>query len=197
MANLAVSYDRNYKDKPKKELIDGIIYVMSPSAGIYHSYVVLSIAGIFKHYLKGKSCKVFTDNVDVHLTENDTFIPDVTVVCNPDIIKPNGIYGPPDLVVEILSYSTAKRDRGIKKDIYGKCGVKEYWIVDIRSFTVETYLLAGGKLELDNVYQIVPEDWIANVKEDEEDTRPITKFKTSLFDDLIIDLEEVFAEIDL
>jgi Uma2 family endonuclease len=197
MSNLAVEYMKNYCDPPKTELIGGVIVAMSPSAGIYHNHVVTSITGIFSRYLKGKPCKVFTDGVDVHLTKDDIFVPDVSVVCNPEIIKPNGIYGPPDLVVEILSYSTAKRDRGIKKNVYGKCGVKEYWIVDIRSLSVEVYLLDGTRLEFDNHYEIVPDDWIAEKTEEDRAKRPITKFKTSLFDDLIIDLEEIFAEIDL
>jgi len=189
-------YSKSHRDAPKKELINGVIVAMSPSAGIHHNHVVLSIAGIFARYLKGKPCKVFTDSVDVYLTEDNIFVPDVTVVCNPNILKPKGIYGAPDLVVEILSHSTAKRDKGVKKDIYGKCGVKEYWIVDIRSLSVEVYLIDSERLEFDNRYEIVPPDWIAESTGDDEEARPITKFKTSLFDDLIIDLEEVFAEID-
>jgi len=196
MSNLAVDYSMNYRDAVKTELIGGVIVAMSPSAGIYHNYVMHNVTGIFRRYLKGKNCKAFGDNVDVYLTKEDVYKPDVSVVCNPDILKPKGIYGAPDLVVEILSYSTAKRDKGIKKDVYGKCGIKEYWIIDIRSFSVEVYLIDGDELKFNNHYEIVPPDWIADKTEEERSARPITKFKTSLFDDLIIDLEEVFAEID-
>ena len=78
---------------------------------------------------------------DVHLSENDCVIPDVMIVCNSDIIKDNAIYGAPDLIVEVLSPGTEKRDRGYKKDLYERCGVREYWIVDPVSLTVEVYLL--------------------------------------------------------
>ncbi|WP_411830076.1 Uma2 family endonuclease [Metasolibacillus meyeri] len=51
------------------------------------------------------------------------------IICNQDIIKRDGIYGAPDLVVEVLSPSTARRDKGEKKALYEKHGVKEYWII--------------------------------------------------------------------
>ena len=197
MTNLAVEYNKGHRDIYKKERVAGVIISMSPSPGIYHATVSKNITVILDRYLKGKPCRVFPDNVDVFLTEKDTFVPDITVVCNPDIIKPKGIYGAPDLVVEILSRSTGKRDRTIKKDVYGKCGVKEYWIVDVHLATIEIYLLDGDKLELDSAYEFIPQAWVEEGLVTAEDkAQAITTFKTSLFDDLIIDLEEVFAEID-
>ena len=197
MANLASEHRKGYRDVYKKERVAGVIISMSPSPGIYHSRVGRSIFRIIDRYLTGKSCEVFHDNVDVHLTEDDTFVPDLIVVCNPDIIKKDGVHGAPDLVVEILSRSTGKRDRTVKKDVYGKCGVKEYWIVDVHVATIEIYLLDGDKLELDSTYEYIPQAWVQEglvTQADKE--QAITTFKTSLFDDLIIDLEEVFAEID-
>jgi len=131
------------------------------------------------------------------LTQNDTFVPDLIVICNPDIIKEDGVHGAPDLVIEILSRSTGRRDRTVKKDVYGKCGVKEYWIVDVHLATVEVYLLNGDTLELDKIYELAPPEWVAEgLITEEERAQAVTKFKTSLFDDLIIDLDEVFAEIN-
>jgi len=121
----------NFRDEPKYEIINGEMVMMTPSAGYSHMSVSNNVNTIFKKYLKGKKCQVIYE-FDVHLTEKDTFKPDITVVCNKDIIKETGIYGTPDLIIEILSTYTAKRDRGYKKDIYELAGVKEYWIIDTK-----------------------------------------------------------------
>jgi Uma2 family endonuclease len=118
---------------------------MSPSPIIHHSSIVGNIYSIFKNYLKNKPCIAFVDNVDVHFNEKDIFIPDVSIVCNREIIKRTGIFGAPDLVVEVLSPSTAKNDRGYKKSVYESYGVKEYWIVDPESRSLEVYLLKNDR----------------------------------------------------
>ena len=92
----------------------------------------------------GKTCKAFNDGPDVYLTEEDRVIPDAMIICNKDIIKPNGIHGTPDLIAEVLSPSTAKKDRGYKKDLYERSGVKEYWIVAPTMRSIEAYLLTDG-----------------------------------------------------
>ena len=79
--------------------------------------------------------------MDVYLSEKDRVIPDVMIICSKDIIRDNGIYGTPDLVVEVLSPGTEKRDRGIKKNLYEICGVKEYWLANPEIKSVEVYLL--------------------------------------------------------
>ena len=112
------------------------------------------------------------------------------VVCDPDKVKYNGVYGAPDLVVEVLSPSTAKRDRGYKKQVYEQCGVQEYWLVNVAEKSVEQYLLAEGRLELAEVYTLPP-DYLT-----EEEKEPyITEFKCSLYDDLLIKLEDVFDRV--
>lgn len=63
------------------------------------------------------------------------------IACNRDIIKNNGVYGAPNLIVEVLPPSTATNDKGYKKDLYGKFCVGEYWIVDILSRSINVYLL--------------------------------------------------------
>src|SRR5699024_7760888 len=79
-------------------------------------------------------------------------IPDLIVVCDPDKIKQNRILGAPDLVVEIISPSSAKIDRMDKRLAYQWSGVREYWIIDPANQIIEAYLLKGHALELDNVY---------------------------------------------
>ena len=189
MANLAYRYE----DERPTEMIDGVIYMMA-SPRMNHVFVGKNIVRIFDRYLRGKRCDVFGDPAMVFLTENDRVVPDVTVVCNKDIIKGDGIVGVPDLIVEILSPSTAKHDRGRKKNLYERCGVKEYWIVDIEKRFIEVYRLMDGKYTLHDVFAILP-DYDKKMMTPEKLAEYPTQFKTSLFDDLIIDLEEVFEDV--
>jgi Uma2 family endonuclease len=136
----------------------------------------------------------YTDGVDLYLTDKDRFIPDMMVVCNRDIIKRDGIYGAPDLVVEVLSFSTRNYDRGHKKDTYERCGVREYWIVDIESHSVEVYLLVDGKFRLDYTYIEIPDVDLKRMEPEERDA--IRKeIRTSLYEDLLIPVEDVFSNV--
>ena len=140
-----------------EELIDGKVIAMSPRPTTDHYHVSFNIAYIFTTYLRGKRCTPFGDGVDLYLTETDRFIPDGMVVCDTEKIKRDGVHGAPDLVVEVLSPSTAKHDRGRKKQVYEQCGVSEYWIVDPANKTLEQYLLQQGAFTLHEVYAIYPD----------------------------------------
>jgi len=183
-----------FKERRKYELLDGKIYYMA-GASSNHNAIKGNIYRIFGNFLKGKKCRAFVDGEDVHFNEKDIAVPDVMIVCNRDIIKEDGIYGVPDLIVEILSKSTAKRDIGYKKDLYGKYGVKEYWIVSQAECSVQVYLLKDGVYVFDNIYQIY-EDWVLRKMDEEEKSEIIKEFKTSLYDDLIINVEEVFENVE-
>ena len=85
------------------EIIGGQVYMMSrPSMN--HQRISGNIYGLFDQYLNGKCCEAILEQ-DVYFSEEDNFIPDVMIVCNPDIVEDDGIHGVPDLVVEILSKS--------------------------------------------------------------------------------------------
>ena len=179
-----------YLREGREELINGRIVAMSPAA-TNHNRVAGNIHGIFWSYLRGKPCIPFGDGEKVFLTETDHFVPDFMVVCDRDKIKADGVHGAPDLVVEVLSPSTAKNDRGLKKGAYGRCGVREYWIVNPEDKTVEVYLPAEGRLELHEVYAVYP-DWQLKQMTEEELAAVPTHFKCSLFDDLEISIEDIF-----
>lgn len=132
---------------------------------------------------------------DLYLNEKDHFIPDVMIVCDPDKVKKDGVYGAPDLVVEVLSPSTAKRDRGYKKDAYAKAGVKEYWIVSPGDKSIEQYFLQDGQFVLHEIYTIYP-DYVLEKMTEEERAAIATEFKCSLYDDLLISLEDIFWRVD-
>ncbi|MCI9424739.1 MAG: Uma2 family endonuclease [Flavonifractor sp.] len=177
-----------------EELIDGKVIAMSPRPTTDHYHVSFNIAYIFTTYLRGKRCTPFGDGVDLYLTETDRFIPDGMVVCDTEKIKRDGVHGAPDLVVEVLSPSTAKHDRGRKKQVYEQCGVSEYWIVDPANKTLEQYLLQQGAFTLHEVYAIYPDYMLDKMTEEERAALPAS-FRCSLFEDLDIVLEDIFDRV--
>ncbi len=183
-----------YQDPVWEELIDGKIVAMSPRPKVHHNRVAENIDFIFRTYLKGKQCIPLGDGYDVHLTPKDCFIPDFMIVCDRSKIKADGVRGAPDLVVEVLSPSTAKNDRGYKKDIYAECGVKEYWIVNPIDKSIEQYFLQDGDFILQEVYTYYSDE-IINLMKPEERAAVIKTFQCSLYDDLLIPLEDIFANM--
>jgi Uma2 family endonuclease len=183
-----------YHEDRKWEMIDGIITFMSPG-NVRHSETNIRIFRILDRHLRGSGCKVFMENIMVTLTKDDRFIPDIAVICDKKILRKDGAHGAPDLIVEVLSRSTAANDRGRKKNIYGKTGVKEYWIVDPDSYTVEIYINECGVMELDAVYAVYPWWEIANLTEDEKAEKLVYEFSPSMFDDLTINIFEIFEDI--
>ena len=188
------------RDNINHEILDGRIFYMAPRPAVKHNFVITNIGGIFYPFLKGKKCQMFSDGVDVFLTKKDRVVPDFMIVCNRDIIKSDGIHGSPDLIIEVLSPGTARKDKGYKKDLYEKCGVKEYWIISPEEKSIEVYLLnpEENRYMLDNVYSIFPDFMIERMIEEniDIDTEVIKEFKTSLYDDLIIKVEDVFYNMD-
>lgn len=95
--------------------------------------------------------------VDVILSEIETRQPDLLMThrSREEIIEEHAVVGPPDLVIEILSPTSAKRDRMMKKESYAHFGIPEYWIVDPFNLTIEQYVqtLKGQPYELLNVFE--------------------------------------------
>lgn len=187
-----------FEDKAKRfELINGKIVMMSPRPRIDHITVSGNIFSEFRQYLKGKTCRAFGDGADVFLDNKNHFIPDAMIVCNKDIIKENYIAGAPDLIVEVLSPSTAKNDRFHKKIAYERAGVKEYWIVDAFYKSVEVYLNKNNILSLDKIYYyLTDEDLIHSEFKTSDDRVDISnQIEVSVCDDLIINLHDIFDNI--
>jgi len=189
-SNLAYQYE----DERPSEIIGGKV-VMMAGATVKHNHISGNIFSIFHRYLKGKKCIPFGDGTKLFLDEDNQFIPDGMIVCDKDKVKEDGVYGAPDLVVEVLSHSTAKNDRGKKKDAYERVGVGEYWIVDPANKTVEVYLLKEERFVLDNTYSIYPDFIFDHLLTEAERAAIPESFKCSLFDDLEIRLEDVFDRV--
>ena len=182
-----------YQEERREELIGGKVVMMSP-ASVNHTFVSGNIYWLFASYLRGKKCTPISDGSTVFLTDKDHFVPDVMVVCDPDKVKADGVYGAPDLVVEVLSPSTAQYDRGCKMKVYAQCGVREYWIVSPGDRTVEQYLPEGGHFVLNATYGLELEAILNKMSQEERDSIP-TEFKCSLFDDLTIQVADIFERV--
>ena len=136
-------------DERRVELIDGVIYDMSSPTNI-HQLISFEIRDQLKSYIrkKGGDCIPFVAPADVQLDCDDKTMvqPDVFVVCDRSKIIKRCTYGAPDLIVEILSPSTRKKDINIKLKKYIGAGVAEYWIVDPDKKTVVVYDFAHDEL---------------------------------------------------
>ena len=163
-----------WDDGNRYELIDGEVYLMAPAPGIGHQRISGGLSNQLYNYLRGKRCEVFTAPFDVRLnadTADDTVVqPDISVICDPNKIK-NGksCVGAPDMIMEILSPSTAKRDNFVKFKRYLAAGVREYWIVNPETKTVHVYVLKEDEYvsrvygETDSVPVGVLEDCLINL----------------------------------
>ena len=181
-----------YQEEIRDEMLNGRVVLMSPRPAVNHNRVIGNIFFAFMGYLRGKTCEPFADGTDVYLSEKDRVIPDVMIICKKEIIKRKGVFGVPDLIVEVLSPGTEKRDRGYKKDLYEKSGVREYWLVDTESQTIEVYLLKDKKYVLDDVYRIFP-DYVELSADEQE--RYKSEVPVSLYDDFSIPLEDIFRNL--
>ena len=136
-------------DGNRYELLNGKLYMMA-SPSDRHQEILMEIAGQLWSFLKGKPCRVYPSPFDVRLNKNEdtVFQPDIIVVCDKSKISGKGCEGAPDIVIEILSPSTASYDCLIKYKEYQRSGVKEYWIVDPDNKKVFVNILKDGAYEL-------------------------------------------------
>ena len=133
-----------WEDSENWEIIGGKAYNMAPSPTRKHQKIGSKIHGKFFSFLEEKSCEVFYE-LDVVLSDEDIVKPDILIVCDKNKLTEKNVQGAPDMVVEILSPSTARKDRGEKFELYKKHGVKEYWIVDPYNLTIELYDFKNDK----------------------------------------------------
>lgn len=129
------------------ELIDGLAWAMSPAPTSIHQAICGYLHGTLFAYLQDKPCKVFCAPFDVLFPlggEADEDVatvvqPDILVYCDRSKITRRGGRGAPDLLVEILSPSTSKKDLHEKFDLYERGGVREYWIVDPGNRSIQVF----------------------------------------------------------
>ena len=177
-------------DNLKVEVINGKKIVMMAPAYSNHNMVKNNVFHVFKTYLKGNICLPFGDGEKVVLEEDGYVIPDFFVLCDRSKYKRGGVYGAPDLVAEVLSPSTGLFDRGVKKDLYQRAGVKEYWIIDPDARSVEIYLLKNNTYVLSSIYRIP-----AEYESPEDKVKEPSEFAVGLFPDFIVSLSDIFEHV--
>lgn len=150
---------RDYLQLPEGgrwEVLEGDLR-MVPAPGEFHQRVVSALNDTLKAFVKQHGLgRVYFAPFDVILAEDSVVQPDLLLITRDrlSILAPEGVRGAPDLVIEVLSHgSTAARDRGIKRQLYGRYGVREYWIVDPDSRTLELTVLQSGELQTWRVFR--------------------------------------------
>ena len=136
-------------DGQRHELIDGEHYV-TPSPNLWHQELVKRLTFELESHLRQRGGgRMFFAPLDCVLAEVDIVEPDVLVVATDqfDILTEKHVKGAPALVVEVLSTGTQNVDQTIKRDLYDRAGVREYWIVDPRMKRVVVYARGDRHLE--------------------------------------------------
>ena len=136
-------------DDLRHEIIDGEHYVTA-SPATRHQRISLNLVYLLQSYLELHPIgELFGAPYDIVLSRFDVVVPDLVYISNARkaFITEKNLQGPPDLAVEILSPSTRTRDERLKRDLYDRVGVDEYWLVNPDRDTVQVYRRSGGQLE--------------------------------------------------
>ncbi|MFC5404610.1 Uma2 family endonuclease [Cohnella soli] len=147
------AYAQMPDDGNRYEIFDGVLELMSgpsiPHQVINTKLLLLITQSCDSDYI------VLVAPLDVILSQTNVLQPDLIMVHRNrmDIITKRGIEGPPDLIVEVLSPSSHKRDKVRKMQIYARHDVPEYWVIDPAARTLEQYALADGRYTLGNVFE--------------------------------------------
>jgi Uma2 family endonuclease len=146
------TYEEYYKldDDQRYEIIDGNL-LMAPAPDTWHQDWARELMRIVDgHVRQNRLGKMFFAPVDVVLDESNTVQPDLVFIsaARLGIIQKRAIFGIPDLLIELISPYSVRRDRYEKKELYARFGVKEYWIGDPANKCLEVLTLKDGRYEL-------------------------------------------------
>jgi len=186
----AYRHYRTWPEGERWELIDGRAWAMSPAPMSRHQALSWKLSAQLYEILKGKPCKAFAAPFDVLFPKGDESDDDVDTVVQPDLsvfcdkakITERGARGAPDLVIEILSPSTSKKDMNDKFRLYERAGVREYWILDPAAWSLWSYSLdPTGKYGE------------GELRERLGDVAPVM---STVLEGFVIDPEELFADLD-
>lgn len=172
-----------WKFEERVEIIKGKVYQLAAPRR-RHQGMLVEFSGQLYNYLRNHKCKMYVAPFDVRLPvstdDKKAFTvvqPDICIICDPVKLDEKGCNGAPDLIVEILSPSTAEKDGTIKFDLYEEVGVREYWMVYPELNLVDVFLLNDkGKYDFIKKYSVKH------------------KVPVNILDGCEVDLERVFAE---
>ncbi len=181
---------RTWPDEERWELIEGQAWSMSPAPTRSHQKLSVRILHLISTFLEDKPCEVYAAPFDVLFPggdepddEVDTVVqPDIVVICDKSKLTLAGARGAPDLVVEILSPSTSKKDQREKFDLYQKYGVREYWVVDPAGEWLCVYRRGDdGKFDSGEL---------------RESLREYGRIESRVLEGFVVDPKELFADMD-
>lgn len=153
MKNAATHYTYgdylHWPDELRCELIDGVVYDMTPAPLLRHQEVSMELSVQIGGFLRDKPCRVFAAPFDIRLPRGDeadelidTVVqPDLAVICDESKTDRRGCRGAPDWIIEILSPSTSAKDQVTKRELYERHGVREYWLLHPEEGVLTIYLL--------------------------------------------------------
>ncbi|WP_010531735.1 Uma2 family endonuclease [Lentibacillus jeotgali] len=152
--NLTYDDYASIDDGNRYELVDGQLELMSPAPSVTHQLISAQMQKRIT-----ESCEsdyiILDAPIDVILADNEVRQPDLVLIHRKrlNILRNRGVIGPPDLVVEILSPSTLKRDKIDKLNMYANFRIPEYWIVEPKTGILEQYSLHDAQYTLIDVFQ--------------------------------------------
>ncbi|GHT76033.1 hypothetical protein FACS189413_09040 [Bacteroidia bacterium] len=177
----------SWMDNTRRELYNGVAHNLFSAPTRLHAEISSSLHLLIGWFIKKRQgkCKIFHAPFDVRLPKNEetadnkifTVVqPDICVVCDPKKLDGKGCIGAPDLIVEVQSPSTGKRDLNDKYHLYAEAGVREYWVVFPKEGITVFLLQETGKYDEGSVYELGE------------------KVQSSIFKGLEIDLRKLFEE---
>ena len=180
----------DWQDEKMREIINGIVYSFSAPFREHAATTISFLKKALPFISRRKGmCKIYTAPFDVRFPKNgetaddkiyNVVQPDICVICDPSKLDKRGCIGAPDLIVEVFSPSTGKRDANEKFLLYESSGVREYWLVYPESQAVNVFLLQpNGKYDEGTIYEVINNQ---------------TKVPVQTLEGLIIDLEELFED---
>jgi Uma2 family endonuclease len=163
-------------DEPRCELLWGHL-VVTPTPVARHQLIVVALSRHLYDFALAQGHLLFIAPMDVTLFDHTVLQPDLLLVARERReIAPKWVDGAPDLVVEVLSPSTGRRDRLVKLALYASAGVPEYWIVDPETRTIDQLVLAGAS------YRVA--------------LQGESRLRSQRFADLEVDLDSLWDEVD-
>ena len=153
----------SWPDDVRYELIDGVAYAMGPAPVRRHQGILGEVFRQVANILEGSPCRPYIAPFDVRLPKTDEIDDEVNTVVQPDLVvicdraklDDKGCRGAPDWVVEVLSPSTAGHDQILKRALYQRVGVREYWLVHPVDRLVTIYTLNAGSYGVPDVRELV------------------------------------------
>jgi Uma2 family endonuclease len=137
-------------DEKRYEIIDGEL-LMAPAPDTWHQDWSKKLFRRLDRFVMDRQLgEVFYAPVDVVLDTENVVQPDLLYIAkaNLSILQVRGVFGAPDLLVELISPSSVRRDRYVKKALYARFGVKEFWLVDTANKALEVWKLQNRRFEL-------------------------------------------------